>query len=83
MCVIVIGQTAHDETEIHYKVLEYKTQAANPFSIGAIINMPVEKVYIPLHPSRVGQLTDKMRAQVDDGVKSMNERIMSAIGEVK
>lgn len=80
MCVIVIGQTAVDETEIHYEVLEYKVQAANPFSIGALINRPVEKIYVPLHPTRVGQLTDKMRAQIDDGVKNMTERIIGALG---
>jgi len=81
ICVIAIGQTAADETEIRYKLLEYKVQAANLFSIGALINMPVAKNYIPLHSTRVGQMTDKMRAQIDDGVKNMTERIMGAIGQ--
>jgi hypothetical protein len=78
--VIVIGQTAVDETEAHYEVMEYKVQAANPFSIGALINRPVDKVYIPLHPARVGQMTDKMKVQIDEGVKNMTERITGAIG---
>lgn len=80
MCVVAIGQTAPDETEILYEVLEYKVQAANPFSIGALINRPVEKVYVPLHPTRVVQMTDKMRAQIEDGTKNVTERITGAIG---
>jgi tetratricopeptide (TPR) repeat protein len=80
ICVIVIGQTAIDETEIRYELLEYKVQSPIPF-VGALLNMPVEKNYIPLHATRVGQMTDKMRAQIDEGVKSMTERIMSAIGQ--
>jgi hypothetical protein len=80
MCVVAIGQIAPDETEILYEVLEYKVQAANPFSIGALINRPVEKIYVPLHPSRVVQMTDKMKVQIEDGAKNTAERIMAAIG---
>ena len=81
IAVLVIGQMSDEETEVFFKVLEYKAEAANPFSIGALINMPVAKNYIPLHPTKVGQLTDKMKAQIDDGVKSMTERILDAIGQ--
>jgi hypothetical protein len=79
ICVVVIGQTALDETEIRYELLEYKVQVPIPV-LSILINAPLEKTYIPLHPTKVGQLTEKMRAQIDDGLKSVTERIMGAIG---
>ena len=44
-------------------------------------NHPQADVHTPLHPSRVGQLTDKMKAQIEEGIRITTERIQRAIGE--
>ena len=69
ICLIAGGQTGDYESQILFKVLEYKTEAANKFSIGALLNTPVEVNYIPIHPSRIPQMTDTLQAQVRDGIR--------------
>lgn len=81
-CLIVGAQTKNDETQILFKVLEYKTEAQIKFSIGALIHAPVAVNYIPIHASGNVPLTDKLQAQINEGVSNVTARIQGAIGQV-
>ena len=80
-CLVVGAQTRDDETQILYKVLEFKTEAVNKFSIGAVLGTPVEVKYVPIHPSRVGVLTEKFKTRLKEGVSNVTARIQGAIGQ--
>lgn len=80
-CFIVCGQTADNETQIIFKDVEYKAEAAVKFSLGNLLNMPVSKNYIPIHPSRIPNMTDKLREQVQGGVSNLTVRIQVAINQ--
>ena len=81
-CLIVGAQTKDDETQILYKVLEYRTEAQTKFSIGALIHAPVAVNYIPIHASGNIPLSDKLQAQINEGVSNVTARIQGAIGQV-
>jgi len=80
-CFIVGAQTRPDETQIIYKVLEYKTEAQIKFSIGNLIGAPVAVNYIPVSPARIPKMTDKLIAQLQGGVSNLTVRIQGAIGQ--
>jgi len=80
-CLIVGGQTRDDETVILFKVLEYKTEAANKFSIGNLIGTPVEVNYVPIHAPGNAKLSDKLQVQLNAGVSNVMQRIQGAIGQ--
>jgi len=80
-CLIVGGQTRDDETVILFKVLEYKTEAVNKFSIGNLIGTPVEVNYVPIHAVGNVKLSDKLQAQLNAGVSNVTERIQQAIAQ--
>ena len=72
-CLLVVGQTKDDETQILFKVLEFQVQHT-------IVNFHDEKRLIPLHPSRI-QMNDILQSQVQEGIRNVTERIQSAIGQ--
>jgi hypothetical protein len=74
-CVVVGAQTGENETRILFTVMEYKTKHDVSFQGGLTFNTS----YIPLHPSQVGELTDKMKAQIDEGIQIVTARIQQAI----
>jgi hypothetical protein len=74
------GQTRDDETVILFKVLEYKAEAVNKFSIGNLIGTPAEVNYVPIHALENAKLSDKLQAQLNGGVSNVTERIQGAIG---
>lgn len=78
--VIAGGQATADETQIYFKVFEYKAEAAVKFSIGNLIGTPVDVKYIPIHPSRV-TMTDAFKARVAEGVQITHDRILQAVGQ--
>ena len=80
-CLIVGGQTRDSETQIFFKVLEYKTEAVEKFSIGAWISAPVDVKFVPIHPSRIATMTDKLQAQFTQGVSNVTARIKRAVGQ--
>jgi len=82
-CVIVGAQTKDDETQILFKVLEYKTESQIKFSIGNLIGAPVAVNYVPISPSRLGTLTEKLQAQLNEGVSNVTARIQGAIGQAQ
>jgi hypothetical protein len=81
-CIIVCGQTKDDETQILFKVMEYKAKTTIKFSIANLLNTATTENanYIPIHPSKI-QMTDALRAQLTNGVQIVTERIQSAIGQ--
>lgn len=81
VCFIAMAETGDNETSILFKVIEYKSEAVNKFSIGALINAPVAVNFVVVHPSKVGPLTDKLQAQVREGISIVTARIERAIGE--
>jgi len=80
-CLIVGGQTRDDETVILFKVLEYKSEAVNKFSIGNLIGTPVEVNYVPIHAPGNAKLSDKLQVQLNAGVSNVMQRIQGAIGQ--
>ena len=81
LCFIVGAQTRDDETQILYKVLEYKTEAQIKFSLGKLIGAPGAVNYVPISPSRIPNMTDKLKAQLQAGVSNLTVRIQGAIGQ--
>jgi hypothetical protein len=78
--VIVGAQTQDDETQILFKVLEYKAEAVNKASFGALIGAPAEVKLVPVHPSRIANFTDKLKVQIEEGMKMVTDRIQGAVG---
>jgi hypothetical protein len=56
--------------------MEYKSKQTVSFDGG----LTVTTSFIPLHPSQGGVLTDKMKAQIEEGKRIIEERIRGAIG---
>jgi len=75
VCLLVVGQTKDDETQILFKVLEFQIQHT-------IVNFRDEKQLIPLHPSRI-QMNDILQTQVQNGVRIVTERIQKALQELQ
>jgi tetratricopeptide (TPR) repeat protein len=74
-CLIVLSQVTDEETEILFKVLEYKAEAVEKLSIGALIGAPVDVKYVPIHESHISKITDSLRAQVAEGVSNVTVRV--------
>lgn len=81
VCVIVGAHTRDDETQILFKILEYKTEAAIKFSIGNLIGAPVSVNYVAIHPSRIGTVPEKLQARLNEGKTNVTARIQGAIGQ--
>jgi hypothetical protein len=80
-CIIVCGQITDNETEILYKVMEYKNK--HNVSMQGLLAFRDDVQYIPIHPSRIGALTDKLQAQLNEGVSNLTARIQGAIGQTQ
>ena len=81
-CIIVCGQSKDDETQIYFKVLEYKAKTSIKFSIANILNTATTANvnYTAIHPTRI-QMTDALQAQLTNGVHIVTERIQAVIGQ--
>jgi hypothetical protein len=79
--IIVCAQTKDDETQILFKILEYKTEAQIKFSIGNLLGTPLAVNYIPISESRLGELSEKLQARLNEGVTNVTARIQMAIGQ--
>ena len=78
VCLLVVGQTKDNETEIFFKVLEYQIQ--HTLVANSLFNIKDNKQMVPVHPSRM-QMNDALQSQVREGVKIVTERIQQAIGQ--
>jgi hypothetical protein len=78
-CMIVCGQARDDETQIYFKVMEYKTK--HNVSMPGLLAFRDDMEFIPIHPSTIPDMTDKLKAQVQTGVSNLTVRIQGAIGQ--
>ena len=78
-CIIVCGQTTDNETEILYKVMEY--EAKHNVTMQGLLAFKDNIQYIPIHPTTITNMTDKMKAQLQAGVSNLTVRIQGAIGQ--
>ena len=78
-CLIVCGQSRDDETQIYFEVMEYK--AKHNVSMPGLLAFKDEMEYVPINPSRIPDMTDKLRDQVQTGVSNLTVRIQGAIGQ--
>ena len=78
-CIIVCGQITDTQTEVIFKIIEYKAQSSIKFSIGSLLNMatPSSAEYIPLNPAT--ETNDKLKAQIQEGSTNVTARIQQAI----
>jgi len=74
--VIVGAQTKDDETQILFKVLEYKAEAVEKFSIGHLIGAPVN---VNLVPIRTTGETNKFQARLVEGVSNVTAIVKGVI----
>jgi hypothetical protein len=81
-CLIVCGQRTDNETQILFKVLEYKAKTTIKFSLANLLNTATTDSvnYIPVHPGKI-QMTDTLQAQLTNGVQMVTGRIQRAIGQ--
>jgi len=75
ICLLVVGQTKDDETQILFKVVEYQEQQT---IVGEGLAFHADKQLIPLNPGRI-QMTDMLQSQVQEGVRTVTERLQQAI----
>jgi hypothetical protein len=78
-CIIVCGQITDTETEIHFKNMEYK--AKHNVTMPGLLAFHDDVEFIPIHPSKIPDMTDKLKAQLQVGVSNLTVRIQGAIGQ--
>jgi hypothetical protein len=78
-CLIVCGQSRDDETQIYFKVLEYK--AKHKVTMPGLLAFKDDVEFVPIDPSRIPDMTDKLKAQLQAGVSNLTVRIQGAIGQ--
>lgn len=77
-CLVAVGQTKDDETQIWFKVLEY--QVHHIVTSNGLLDYHDNKQLIPVSPSRM-QMNDIFESQLRQGVQIVTERIEQAIGQ--
>jgi tetratricopeptide (TPR) repeat protein len=76
-CMIVGAQTGDKETQVFFKVMEYKSKSSVSFQG----QLTITKSYVPLDPSRIDELTEREKTQVKQGAVMVEERIRRAVGQ--
>ena len=76
--IAIAGAKINDnETRILFKVIEYTSKHDVSLSGGLSFNTS----FAPLHEPEIGELTPKMKAQIEDGLRMATERIQEVIGQ--
>ena len=76
--IVIAGAKINDnETRVLFKVLEYTSKHDVSLSGGLSFNTS----FTPLHEPEIGELTPKMKAQIEDGLRMAAERIQGVIGQ--
>ena len=75
-CVIVGSRTKDDETQILFKVLEFKVEAKEKFSIGNMLGAPSEVNYLPIQAS---EQNEKLRGRLAEGVSNVTAAITGVL----
>ena len=69
LCLVVVGQTKDNETQVLYKVLEFQMRVIEGKS-----------QMVPLHSSQM-EMTDMIQYQVDDGLKMVTKKIYAGLDQ--
>jgi hypothetical protein len=76
--IVIAGATINgQETHILFKVLEYTSKHDVSLSGGLTFNTS----FAPLHEPEIGELTPKMKTQIEDGLRMATERIQEVTGQ--
>ncbi len=78
-CIIVCGQTTDTNTEILFKVLEYK--AKHNVSMPGLLAFRDDESFTPIDKSKIADMNDKLLTQLQSGVSNLKVRIQGAIGQ--
>jgi len=78
VCVIVGGQTKDNETQILFKVLEYKTK--HNVSMPGLLAFRDDQSTVAVNAARM-EMTDKLQNRVIEGVANVTAIIQLAIGQ--
>jgi tetratricopeptide (TPR) repeat protein len=78
-CIIVCGQTTDTNTEILFKVLEYK--AKHNVSMPGLLAFRDDESFTPIDKSKIANMNDKLLAQLQSGVSNLTVRIQGVIGQ--
>jgi tetratricopeptide (TPR) repeat protein len=78
-CIIVCGQTTDTNTEILFKVLEYK--AKHNVSMPGLLAFRDDESFTPINKSSVTDMNAKLLVQLQAGVSNLTVRIQGAIGQ--
>jgi len=78
-CIIVCGQTTDTNTEILFKVLEYR--AKHNVTMPGLLAFKDNEEFIPINKSNIADMNDKLLAQLQAGVSNLTVRIQGAIGQ--
>jgi tetratricopeptide (TPR) repeat protein len=80
-CLIIVGQTKDDESQILFKVLEYQRHRSLDTSV-PITQLPISEKLIPLTSARFPEMTAKVQAQLQAGVSNVTAIIQGVVGQV-
>jgi hypothetical protein len=75
--VITGMQIGDKETRILFKVMEYKKKTSVSYQGQLILNT----TFVPLDPSRIGELSEREKTQIKDGAVIVEERLRRAVGQ--
>ena len=78
-CIIVCGQTTDTNTDILFKVLEYK--AKHNVSMPGLLAFRDYESFTPINKSSVTDMNNKLLGQLQAGVSNLTVRIQGAIGQ--
>jgi len=76
-CLVVGARTGENETQILFKVLDYKVE--HKFPEGASFGTPATITLIPVHPSRMERISGVYRSQLEKGEADITARIKRAL----
>ncbi|HEV2330287.1 MAG TPA: hypothetical protein VGY56_16010, partial [Verrucomicrobiae bacterium] len=77
-CLVAVGQTKDDETQIWFKVLQYQIQ--HTVTSNGLLSYHDNKNLIPISPSRM-QMTGVLETLLQQGEQMVSERIQKALGQ--
>lgn len=75
VCLIVGSQVTDEDTELIFKVLEFRTEPVNKFSIGNLIGASVAVIYRPIHKDSKAASDDKFQARLREGSEMLKKRL--------
>jgi hypothetical protein len=78
-CVIAGAQTGDNNTQIFFKVMEYRKKTSVSFQG----QLTFGTSYEPLDSSKIGELTERQKTQLNEGAVMVEERIRRAVAQAQ